>query len=220
MASWMVHLRIADKLLDKIPDLSVTEFIVGNIAPDSGVPNEDWSAFTPSTNVSHFKEGSKKASPEKFAAKYFTQSQQRHYNKQQYSFYLGYLVHLLTDKFWSDKIAKPTMDRFSENLSKDKSGTISKIKEDWYDLDFLYIRRHPDFRAFSIFDRAAGFENTFMDEFSRDAFDNRRAYITDFYRQRNDNLERYYPYLTEADVDRFIVNSTTEIIKALEMYCI
>lgn len=30
MASWMVHLRIADKLLDNVPDLSPVEFIVGN----------------------------------------------------------------------------------------------------------------------------------------------------------------------------------------------
>ena len=55
MASWMVHLRIADRLLDQFPDLSPIEFIVGNIAPDSGVPNEDWSAFSPPTSVSHFK---------------------------------------------------------------------------------------------------------------------------------------------------------------------
>ena len=49
MASWMIHLRIADKLLDRIPGLSPIEFIMGNMAPDSGVPNADWSAFSPST---------------------------------------------------------------------------------------------------------------------------------------------------------------------------
>ena len=37
MASWIVHLRIADQLLDRIPDLRSTEFVVGNIAPDSGM---------------------------------------------------------------------------------------------------------------------------------------------------------------------------------------
>lgn len=57
MASWMVHLRIADKLLDQIPGLSPVEFIMGNIAPDSGVPNEDWSSYTPSSTVSHFRKG-------------------------------------------------------------------------------------------------------------------------------------------------------------------
>ena len=42
MASWMVHLRIADKLLELLKDIDETAFVMGNIAPDSGVPNEDW----------------------------------------------------------------------------------------------------------------------------------------------------------------------------------
>lgn len=55
MASWMVHLRVADKLLERLPKLEETAFIVGNIAPDSGVPNGDWTAYAPSSEVSHFK---------------------------------------------------------------------------------------------------------------------------------------------------------------------
>ena len=42
MASWMVHLRIADCLLDRLSEtgkIDDTAFVVGNIAPDSGVPN-------------------------------------------------------------------------------------------------------------------------------------------------------------------------------------
>ena len=50
MATWMVHLRIADGIMKEIPKLERQEFIMGNIAPDSGVPNEDWSVFTPNTN--------------------------------------------------------------------------------------------------------------------------------------------------------------------------
>ena len=41
MASWMVHLRIADKILDRIETLDESAFVLGNIAPDSGVPNEE-----------------------------------------------------------------------------------------------------------------------------------------------------------------------------------
>ncbi len=55
MASWMVHFRIADALLNQGKELAPVEFIFGNIAPDSGVPNADWSAFTPSGDLSHFK---------------------------------------------------------------------------------------------------------------------------------------------------------------------
>ena len=54
MASWMVHLRIADELLPHLKGVEETAFVMGNIAPDSGVPNEDWSAFHPPKTATHF----------------------------------------------------------------------------------------------------------------------------------------------------------------------
>ncbi len=215
MASWMVHLRIADKLLDRIPGLSPVEFIVGNIAPDSGVPNEDWSAFTPSTKVSHFRTTGSKADPEAFAAKYFTPEQQRQYNERQYSFYLGYLTHLMTDALWSRDVYAPTSEKFHEEFKADPN-FIWTVKEDWYDLDYKYLRDHPGFRAFRVYLGAVGFRNDFMEEFSPDAFDNRRIYITDFYLQGKENLDREYPYLQEREMDAFMENSVTEILSLLK----
>ena len=59
MASWMIHLRVADLLMDRIPGLDETAFVMGNIAPDSGVPNSDWTKFQPPKDVSHFNEKKK-----------------------------------------------------------------------------------------------------------------------------------------------------------------
>lgn len=221
MASWMVHLRVADILLERIPGLAPTEFIVGNIAPDSGVPNEDWSIFTPSTKISHFKSGShSKAGPDNFAEKYFTTQLQKRYKKEEFSFYLGYLVHLLTDVSWSKQIVHPTKETFAQQFAADPDGFIWKVKEDWYDLDHLYLKEHPDFRAFQLYRDAVGFENTFMDEFSADAFDNRRQYITGFYLQGKDGLDREYPYLTKAEMDTFVAQCAEEIFTVLQnKYC-
>lgn len=217
MASWMVHLRIADKLLDKIPGLSPVEFIVGNIAPDSGVPNADWSKFSPPTSVSHFKSAEKKAGPDAFAAKYFTPELQAGYNDRHYAFYLGYLTHLLTDVLWSDQIARPTFRKFIGQPPYNDP-LVWKIKDDWYDLDYKYLRDHPGFRAFRVYLGAVGFVNEFMEEFSSDAFDNRRQYITDFYLQENDHIDREYPYLTEVEMDAFVENSVTAISEMLKNY--
>lgn len=220
MASWMVHLRIADRLLDEIPDLAPVEFIVGNVAPDSGVPNEDWSSFTPSTTVSHFKTDSRKANPDAFAGKYFTRELQAGYTRRQYGFYLGYLVHLITDVLWVRDIYAPSKVRFAAERDKDPEHFIRKLKEDWYDLDYKYLRDHPGFRAFRVYLGAVGVVNEFMEEFAPDAFDNRRRYITDFYLQRNDHLNRDYPYLTEGEVDAFVESSTAEILRLLPGYCL
>lgn len=220
MASWMVHLRVADKLLDQIPKLSPVEFIVGNIAPDSGVPNEDWSQFTPSTLVSHFKTDGEKANPELFAARYFTAARQETYTDAQYAFYLGYLVHLITDVLWVRDIYAPSKLRFADERARDPENFIWKLKEDWYDLDYKYLRDHPGFRAFRVYLGAVGFINTFMEEFSPDAFDNRRAYITSFYLQENNHLDREYPYLTEAEMDGFVNTAVAEILAQLQKYCV
>ncbi len=214
MASWMVHLRIADRLLDSIPDLSPTEFIVGNIAPDSGVPNDDWSVFTPSTRISHFKGTGKITIPPAFAAKYFTPEQQKIYTKEQYSFYLGYLTHLLTDLLWIREVYTPIKERFAPEFDADPR-FIRTVKQDFYDLDHKYLRDHPDFRAFSIYDAAVGFRNDFMEEFSSDAFDNRRCYITDYYHAQRENLDREYCYLTETQMDAFVKKATAEILSLL-----
>ena len=219
MASWMVHLRIADKLLDNISDLSPVEFIVGNVAPDSGVPNEDWSVFTPSTQVSHFKTDSSKANPDAFARKYFTPALQAGYSGQQYGFYLGYLVHLITDVLWVRDIYAPSKLRFAAERDKDPDNFIWKLKADWYDLDFKFLRDHPGFRAFRVYLGAVGFVNEYMEEFSPDAFDNRRQYITSFYLEDNDHLDRDYPYLTEPEMDAFTDNAVKEILQLLPRYC-
>ena len=201
MATWMIHLRIADKLLDRIPDLSPIEFIMGNLAPDSGVPNADWSRFTPSTAQSHFRvdngTGKKVIDLEAYRTQYFPPEKTAGYSPAQYAFYLGYYTHLLTDVRWSGTIAWPTRERFPE-------ADWQQIKADWYDLDFLYLKKHPGFRAFRAYLGSVGFVNTYLDFFAPDAFDDRREYITSFYLQPRDDLDREYVYLTEEAADRFV----------------
>ena len=219
MASWMVHLRIADKLLNEINNLSYTEFVVGNMAPDSGIPNGDWSVFTPSSDVSHFKttdkDGFKDIHLDEYVECFYSAKQREQYNDKQKSFYLGYLTHLLADMMWADNIVRPSKDRFKSLYEKDKTEWIWTMKKDWYDLDFLYIKKNPDFRAFSIYKNASGFQNEYMDFFSTDAFDSRREYITGFYSGERADLEREYPYLKEEEMNCFVDESTGKIGRIL-----
>lgn len=219
MASWMVHLRIADRLLDSLPQLSAVDFVMGNIAPDSGIPNEDGTAFTPSTVVTHFRvdpSNPRAIQIPVFVERYFTRLQRASYTPAQNSFFLGYLVHLLTDQLWSAKVVNALQERFPEQCQADRLGLIQRAKKDWYDLDYKYLRQHPDFRAFRIYSGAMGYENTFMSEFAPDAFDNRRKYITSFYLEENDHLDREYPYLTEGQMDEFVTEASVEILSRLQ----
>lgn len=216
MASWMIHLRIADKLLDKLNNITTTEFIMGNIAPDSGVPNEDWSVFTPSSELSHFKDetldGWKNINIDKFVNAHFMKEHIKGYTEKEYSFFLGYYTHLLTDIEWVKQVCQPSEEKFAD-LCKElgRVNFIWTLKKDWYDLDFLYLKKNPDFKAFRLYEQAKDFKNVFMDIFADDAFENRRQYITGFYLAGREDLEREYPYLDETQTEDF-VERTVDII--------
>lgn len=215
MATWMAHLRIADYILDKMQGLEATEFVIGNIAPDSGVPTPDWSAFVPDGAISHYRRNGngKTILIDEFFNQYLTKEKRERYNAKQISFYLGYYDHLLTDILWAQEIVSSLKEKDAEAYQKNSQEAIWKWKGDWYDLDFLYLKQYPNFRSFQIYENAVGFENTYLDFFAKDAFDNRRQYITSFYHEQRDNLEREYIWLNQEQMDAFVIYAAEVALK-------
>lgn len=212
MASWMVHLRVADRLLEHWPDLDAAAFVLGNIAPDSGVPNADWTAFDPPKSVSHFK--AYPDPPEAFCAKHFNAGINRTYSRREYAFFLGYYVHLLTDAEWVSEVYAPFLRAHPDEAAADKDRLVRAAKEDWYDLDFLYLEQHPDFRAFSIYEHAEELDNVFLDVFPNDAFADRRRYICDFYHgNEHGDLHRAYGYLTPEQAEAFVEHTVDTLLR-------
>ena len=216
MASWMVHLRIADELLPHLKGVEETAFVMGNIAPDSGVPNEDWSAFHPPKTATHFQTkagGVSLIGTDTFCRSYFNDAVIRGYSLKEYSFFLGYYVHLLTDERWAKTVHASLGRDYPKDYAEDKGRLIQAAKEDWYDLDFLYLEQHPDFRAFAVYENAVGFDNEFMDLFIRYAFENRRRYLCDFYHgEEHGDLHREYRYLTPEQADSFVRDTAKWIL--------
>ncbi len=216
MASWMVHLRIADELLKHIDNVDETAFVMGNIAPDSGVPSEDWKEYYPPKNVSHFKtrpDDETYFDIDAYCRKYFNDDLIKGYSLKEYSFFLGYYVHLLTDVRWTETVYVDLLKKHPKECAEDKYKLIWSAKADWYDLDFLYLEQNPGFKAFSIYENAVCYDNVFMDLFSRDAFENRRQYICGFYHSDNHgDLHREYHYLTPEQAEDFVKTTSRMIM--------
>lgn len=68
-------------------------------------------------------------------------------------------------------------------FDRDRDAFWKKIKRDWYDLDFMYLRDHPDFEAFRRYESMEDLRNRYMDFFPPDAFEKRREFIIAFYRE-------------------------------------
>lgn len=63
MAGWITHMRIADEVMKRLPGLDRLCFCMGSIAPDCNVENEDWTAFTPPREVTHWMSGKGNTKP-------------------------------------------------------------------------------------------------------------------------------------------------------------
>jgi len=215
MATWIVHLRLAENLLELIPNLDVGQFTIGNIAPDSGIPDKDWETFDPPPNVTHF------LSPERewvgsadlaFYRKYLEGiSPQR--DTARFSFRLGYFSHLLTDNLWRKNIYHPFRERYAEKIDADPK-FVSKMKKDWYGLDLVYVRDHPECIFWRVFLDAEP-DACDLEFLPIKAVNQQLSYIKNFYKEYEKEInEFYFPpyiYLTQKEVDKFVDQTTQRL---------
>ena len=165
MATWITHLMIADGVLQHFPSLDRRGFCVGNIAPDCNVENEDWTAFTPSREVTHWMQGERKKASDcdAFCEKYITDRRREIKSAEEYAFLLGYYAHLITDAAFQAMIrdeerVKAAWDRIKAD--KELSVSSTGMEETWdsikrlvskrdrmqeiYSMEAKYIRDNPN----------------------------------------------------------------------------
>ena len=214
MATWIAHIRIAEYFIKKYALLKDIDFLVGNIAPDCGVPNEDWSKFSPDTIISHWKSDGQNINAERFRSEYLGKKCSN------FSFYLGYYFHLLTDIEWGKLYRKKMLEPlYYDGVNADKN-FIWIIKKDWYGQDHLYLKNNPTSIFYTVFSKIKEYDNKYLNIFSKDAFTNKIQYITEFYLNANENTERVYLYLNKAEMDCFVnntINTLEKILKTIEI---
>lgn len=163
MATWVTHLMIADNVLQQIPNLSKHEFMVGNIAPDCNVENEDWTSFTPSREVTHWMGDKRKvaADCDRFLHEYVEKKE--NLDNREESFLLGYYAHLITDAefqryirddarvkaSWGRIKNHPELSKLSVGMKEtwDSVKVLVKGRErmkDIYAIENEYLELHPE----------------------------------------------------------------------------
>lgn len=219
MATWIAHLRLAEDLLQMIPNLDPAQFAMGNIAPDSGVPDEKWEHFDPPKEVTHFLRHSMSESDIydlEFYQKYLA-----HVDPQDvvsFSLRFGYFVHLLADRLWSLEVGTKLKAKFPDELKNDP-GFIWQVKDDWYGLDFIYLRDHPDSLFWRVFLPAQP-DDFDLDFIPKPALLHQFNYIKTLYQRRDEEIQemykRPYIYLSQAEMDAFVSDSAQLIYKVYQ----
>ncbi len=215
MGTWISHLRIAENLLSELPGLEPLAFSLGSLAPDSGVPNADWSQFDPPKTVTHFLDSG--TDEGKIADLAFYRRYQAELspvsNPARYSFRLGYFYHLLADRLWSALIADAARVEFASLLAAPNSEGWWKMKADWYDLDHKFVRENSNSLFWRLV-RDAEPPVADLDFLPAAANAQQLAHIQNFYGDlKPRELDRPYPYLNAASMDRYVATTTACLLK-------
>ncbi|MBQ2669535.1 MAG: zinc dependent phospholipase C family protein [Clostridia bacterium] len=212
MATWGVHLRIAGSFFDKIPKEHHREFVIGSVAPDCGYGRKDsFGEFEPPPKVTHWSpSGAKKDCRYKdFYAEYLTGER-----NDDYWFYLGYYIHLLTDIMCSVTMYLPTRIKYKAQYDRDPH-FLGTIKKDWNDIDAAHLQKISEHPIYDII-RAAGEVKDYLPYYENGQLTKQIKYIADYYMNYGEVLPREYKYTTEAEIENFIACASELLKKVAE----
>src|SRR5512133_3305765 len=215
MGTWITHLRIAENLLGYFPELDEVTFAFGNLSPDSGIPNADWTEFDPPKEVTHFlTKGEEEFDIHDLV--YYRQylaGLKREQDSKLYSFRLGYLFHLICDILWAKRIVTATQEQFKPIFVKDKKQAVSLVKDDWYGLDQLYVRDHPEHIFWRVI-MTNPFPPSYLPFVQEKALHHQYDHIRKFYSEQEDHwfLNIPYHYMNAATMTRIVNDSIQAIL--------
>jgi hypothetical protein len=215
VGTWVSHLRIAESLLQHFPNLDEVTFAFGNLSPDSGIPNSDWTEFDPPKEVTHFLqkgEGEDAIHDLVYYEQYLSNIKSEDDIKR-YSFRLGYFFHLICDMMWAKRIGAATKRQFKDLFETDLKKAVSLVKDDWYGLDQLYVRDHPEHIFWRVI-MTNSYPPSYLPFVKVEALHHQYDHIRKFYSEQEDKwfLSIPYHYLNEATMSRIVDDSIEAIL--------
>lgn len=201
MATWLTHLRIAEKVKEKIRDIDMDYFMAGSIAPDSGKPDKNSKLYEPSEEITHFCRGTdeeKYIELKDFYNRHLRPEDLFIRSDKTRSFYWGYYFHLIGDSIWHEKYIRSMKKEY-----KGEEDFTQLLREEMSALDFEYLEKNPDSNIFLQFQNM-NVKLDFFNEFSPQFIYDNIEKIINYYKNESFKLNRQYKLLDTEAVEKFI----------------
>lgn len=203
MATWVIHLRCAERYKHDFAEDAYTSFLVGNIAPDAGELNADKRTYTPPSSVSHLrtKKVPKWESENLSFYRRYIQGDGVRERDTRGAFYRGYFLHLVVDELWRFYVAIPTKNKLLPKYRVDPAfGRV--VRSDWSQLDKNYLLANPNWQTWRRFTRSECKED-YLPFYSKETISRKIESIANAF--SGPNLQYGATrYLRQSDAERFI----------------
>lgn len=217
MASWLTHMRIAEKVKQKVDGIDLPYFIMGSIAPDSGIPDESERNYTPSKEITHMRyekaDNSLDMDEAEFFKRYLVPEKLMTRSDSTRSFLWGYYFHLIADKAWLEDYFRPAQNDYESSPEKPEKDFVQFIREEMFSIDFEYLEANGN----QLVDQLKAFDGNIGSfyEFDPEYIYECKNRIVDFYNSEPQRLEREYKYLNAQRIEEFVTKAAEKCISIL-----
>lgn len=214
MATWVVHLRIADAVrqqLSWVCSLPELPFVVGNLAPDGGqeiAPH----VYEPDSATTHWTPTGKKRNIDAEAF-YQAYLQEQSLTADAQAFYLGYYAHLLTDVQWIRQMLQPLKQKIG---IAHFTGTPydAMLQQNLTYLEQAYCREIASFPAWEQVQKTKTFPNRYLPYYREDTLTEKLEELRQRYAK---SVEKPTEFLvTAAELNAFIEQTVLQITEIFE----
>ena len=216
LATWLAHLRIAEKVKERIPEIDLSYLMMGSVAPDSKVPDETDNNSNPPKELTHFElkqeEGKCKIDLDDFYKKYLAPSKIFTRSDNTRSFLWGYYFHLIADCLWVEKYLQPNQRLFDVQNHEEKE-FIDIMNEEIYALDFLYLKQKGNGIIESF--KSIKIDLTFFNEFKPSYINECHQKIVEYYEKEQYTLDRDCEFYSLEMIEEFINEATQKCLEVL-----
>lgn len=208
MASWTIHLIIADRLMQKLNNIDQEYFVIGSIAPDCGI--KAGNGYIPDSETTHLTHnGNNKSNCDyQFIMDNYVKNSR---SVEERSFWLGYYAHLVTDVIWSTQLYYRIKDSMPSPEEQERFRQV--VRREWQHLDKVLMLKQPP-KSYEIFRSAKPFNQPYPEFYTNNEIQKQQQNIINIY----DNIELQkmdYEFTNPAEIISLIEIISDEIIKAL-----
>lgn len=194
MATWLTHLRVSERLIDKIKISDHSLFFAGSIAPDTNI----------SPDVSHWCVNGDKATCD--VNRFYYKHIFNYTTSSDVDFYIGYYVHLLTDVMWQKQKIKQI-----KMLDKE---TIMNIKESWRSVDYNFLLNQKQFYPINAMKDTEKYQKQWFDYYTIGQIKELVERITNSSKVNSDE-DIFVDINVKLEIEQFIEEAYIHIYKIL-----
>ena len=213
MPTWINHFRVTDKLLDKIKTLDIEYFVIGTIAPDCGIPDNEHGVYKPYTGITHFTKELEYSKKTDCNYEYVYQKYIKNENDiKKKSFYTAYFIHLMTDCIFAKNIFAPIENSLGDFRTNKK--LRDQIRSERNNTDFLFLKNNNS-PSYEIFKKCKEWNESYPEWYKHNEIATQMKNIVNYY-ENAEYKDIEFEYITPQLMNKFVDYSYENIIMELE----